>query len=309
LTKATRTAGGDQAPLARRLGFALFRAGAAAIQALPKPFAYVVSDIFAAVLEYPLGYRKKVIRDNLRRALPDKSDEDILRLARRFYHHLADVAVEIIKSQGLRAGGFRRYVRIRNLDLVAGWLRKYKTVFILAGHYGNWEFLNVLPPLLNVKSLAVYLPPKNPHFDRYLRRGRSRFGAEAVRPDGFFRRLREWQKQGLPTLSLILADQSPAPDKVDLWIRFLNQETGCSAGWEKIARKARAAVVYLDIRKCARGLYEYDFKVMSEKAEAEAPYRLVRDYQARLEKSIARDPAYWLWSHRRWKLRPPSQSL
>lgn len=101
----------------------------------------------------------------------------------RFYRYLCDLIVEISKGHGLKAGAYVRYVRFRNPELVARLIEKNKPVFLLAGHYGNWEFMNIFAAMTTAPTLAVYQPPKDGYFDGYLSRGRARFGAEQVQMD------------------------------------------------------------------------------------------------------------------------------
>ena len=44
-----------------------------------------------------MGYRKKVVYENLSNAFPEKTAKERDVIARKFYHHLCDIMVEIIK--------------------------------------------------------------------------------------------------------------------------------------------------------------------------------------------------------------------
>jgi KDO2-lipid IV(A) lauroyltransferase len=297
--------GGGGVHVGRMGGFAAFRLLDLLIKIVPESWAYAVSGFLALVLERIWGYRKLVVETNLRAAFPRKPSGEIRALVHRFYLHLGDLIVEIMRIRGLSAESLRRCIRFLNPELVTGLLERKKPVEAISGHFGNWEYMSLFSALAAFPCLCLYQPPKNPLFDRYLNRGRARFGGEPVRQDLFFRRLSHYARRGIPTFSLILIDQSPEEDKIDLWLPFLGRPTACSAAWERIARRLGAAVVFLDIVRESRGRYAYTFHLLSEDAGREPPERLSVECHRRLEAAIAADPPYWLWSHRRWKHLPP----
>jgi KDO2-lipid IV(A) lauroyltransferase len=72
-------------------------------------------------------------------------------------------------------------------------------------------------------------------------------------------------------------------------------------GTEKLARKLDAAVVFLKIRKLKRGRYEMEAELICESPEDLEPFEITNRHVAILEDLIREEPAYWLWSHKRWK--------
>ena len=68
-----------------------------------------------------------------------------------------------------------------------------------------------------------------------------------------------------------------------------------------MARRLDAAVVYWDMRKTSRGRYHIDMKLITD-APNQLPQGAITDrYVSLLSQTIRRDPAIWLWSHKRWK--------
>ncbi|MBK7651157.1 MAG: hypothetical protein IPJ20_11105 [Flammeovirgaceae bacterium] len=64
---------------------------------LPFSVLYAFSDFLFFVGYYVLGYRKAMVRKNLRNSFPDKSDRELKQIRKDFYHNLCDYAVETIK--------------------------------------------------------------------------------------------------------------------------------------------------------------------------------------------------------------------
>ena len=67
------------------------------IAKLPFWLFYKVSDIVFFILYYLVGYRKKVVLDNLKLAFPNKSEAALKKIRKASYRHLCDVFLEMLK--------------------------------------------------------------------------------------------------------------------------------------------------------------------------------------------------------------------
>ena len=72
---------------------------------------------------------------------------------------------------------------------------------------------------------------------------------------------------------------------------------------EGIARKYDIPVLYYEVIKECMGKYRVDIHLVTDHPQAEEPYAITRKYTELLEQTIRRKPEYWIWSHRRWKLK------
>ena len=66
-----------------------------ALARLPFCALYCLSDAIAWVLVHLLRYRHKVISDNLQRSFPEMTVAQRRKLQRQYYHHMADVIVQL----------------------------------------------------------------------------------------------------------------------------------------------------------------------------------------------------------------------
>ena len=88
---------------------------------------------------------------------------------------------------------------------------------------------------------------------------------------------------------------------MNYWTHFLNHETSFFIGAERIAKQVDAALYYVDVERVKRGYYRATFRLMTLHPKEYADYDLTDWYARLLEESIRRRPAYWLWTHKRWK--------
>ena len=126
-------------------------------------------------------------------------------------------------------------------------------------------------------------------------------GAVCIPMAETLRRVMDYKRQGKPTVIGYIADQAPFWWNIHHWCQFLHHDTAVLSGTERIARKLGQAVFYLDVRCVKRGYYEAEFKLITREPEKMADFELTDRYFQLLEQSIRRAPAYWLWTHDRWK--------
>lgn len=261
----------------------------------------MIGDLFYFLAYRIIGYRRKIVRSNLINSFPDKSNSEIVAIEKRFYQHLGDSFIEWFYPLHRSAKQLKpRYV-FKNPEVLNDLHRKGISVAGILGHYGNWEWLSLLPTEINHKVWAIHKPLNNQYFNGLINGLRSKYGVHMVSTDESYRKLKTEKDKGEVTLTYFLADQSPQKAKIKYWASFLGQDTPIYLGAEQIATKLDMAVVFFDIRKVRRGYYEIEFRLLSENPKTEEKYAITDMHVKALEKRILAEPEWWLWSHRRWK--------
>ena len=74
------------------------------------PFAaiYLLADLFYLVVYYIIGYRRKVVFENLRNSFPEKKEEELDEISKKYYRHFADLMIETIKNAWYERKGFQK---------------------------------------------------------------------------------------------------------------------------------------------------------------------------------------------------------
>ncbi|HVI48321.1 MAG TPA: lysophospholipid acyltransferase family protein [Chitinophaga sp.] len=269
------------------------------ISLLPFPVLFFISDICYVLVYHVFGYRKTVVMANMKQAFPEKSEEEIKILAKKYYRNLTDMMVETLKSLSMTKAQLREHV-ICDLSPLHRLYDQGRSCQLHLGHNFNWEWAN-LYCMQDVKFpfLVVYMPLTSKPADRLFRYFRERFGSVLIPANDMANSMKDWNhKQHLIAL---VADQNPGNPKSCLWYPFLNQMTPFYKGPEMSARRSNTPVVFVDIRKVKRGYYTIDMKVMFEEPQNEPPGKITETFVNFLEKNIREQPEVWVWSHRRWK--------
>jgi KDO2-lipid IV(A) lauroyltransferase len=274
---------------------------------LPLRLLYVLSDVLFLLMYRVVRYRLKVTRHNMRASFPEKTQRELRRMERDFYRHFADYFVETIKLAHVSEKEIQCRACMTNPQLIDRLIDEagHTCILVMLGHYGNWEWFTAGNGFFaKARMYPIYRPLNNKAFDRLFVYLRARFGSVGIRQHETLRDLVRLKREKTPALAVLLADQTPGRADLDYWTTFLRQDSAMLTGPERIARKLNLPVVYADVQKNKRGYYHVEFKLLSATPQETPPYYLTEQYTRLMEQTILRNPAYWLWTHRRWKHKP-----
>lgn len=270
---------------------------------LPLRVHYLMSDMIYLLLYYVVRYRRRVVWKNLTTSFPEKDEEELRCIERQFYRFLCDYFVESFKLVSITREEMKRRVVFKGTEIVDDIVASGQSCAVYLGHYGNWEWISSLPLWVSPQAQCgqIYHPIENKEFDQFFLRLRQRMGAVCIPMNETLRKLAEYRSQEQPVVIGYISDQVPLWTNIHHWVDVLNHDTPVFTGTERIARKLNHAVFYLDVRRLRRGYYEATFKLITRDPQQYQEFELTDMYWRMLEKTIREAPAYWLWSHNRWK--------
>ena len=275
---------------------------------IPLRILYLKSSILYVIAYYIIGYRKKVVIGNLQLVFPEKSSKEIKIIAKKFYQHLCDIIFETVKSLTISEKQISKRFVYKNLEVIEDLYNKDKSILLMCGHYASWEWSGILTKQTRFKGFAVYKKLDNPYFDRLVRKIRGRFGANIITNKQIAKRLYKEFKNNNKTITLILSDQTPKPwaykDRQD----FMGIDVPVFTGTEELAKMLDFATVYLKVEKVKRGYYEATFVPLTETPKSYDDFEITKLFLNEVEKQINNAPAYYLWSHKRWKHRSKTET-
>jgi KDO2-lipid IV(A) lauroyltransferase len=286
----------------RLLNFLFFYGVLIPLSYLPYPVLYFISDGLYLVLYRMVGYRKKIVLQNIANSFPRKSDQEQKSIVKAFYRHLCDLVVESIKGFTISEAQVKQRMKIINPEYIDRFFDKGQSVILAGGHYNNWELFAVaIDAPIKHKAVALYKPMTNKYFDDKMRRSRSKYGLAMVSTKAA---REEFEKNDLRVI-ILGVDQFPGRSTSCYWSTFLNQDTAMIFGTEKYAKEYNYPVLYGHINKLKRGHYSFEFSDAIEEPRETTYGEITKTINLLLEKDIVAQPAYWLWSHKRWKHKRP----
>lgn len=273
-----------------------------ALSLLPLTILYVFADGLYLLVYHVFGYRRKVVRTNLLLSFPEKSVAEIDAIEKRFYQYLSSLIFEIIKLSTISKKQLEKRCTI-NTDAINPYLERGESVLICSAHYGNWEWGSVaFGSMLNGNAYPIYKPLSNVTFDKWFYTIRSRFGNHMIAMKQTFRMLSETRNQA--TAFCFASDQAPPNTESQYWLTFLNQHTSVPLGLEKIALKTNRPIFFIALKYIKRGYYQLECVLLCADPSKTNGHEISELHTRLLENIIKEEPAYWLWSHRRWKHQP-----
>ncbi len=268
---------------------------------LPMGVLYFISDVFFVLIFHIVGYRRKVVRENLELVFPDKSKKEIHKISRKFYHHLCDMVVESVKSISITEKELNKRFTFTNVEEIHKLEKQNKSIVLMGGHYGSWEWSFILQRHINHKGYAVYKKIENKYFDALIKGIRAKYDTHMITTKQTVHRLGASQIRGELTINGFLADQSAKHWKTKHWQEFLGVKVPVLTGAEMIAKRLDMAVVFIGTKKVKRGYYSTTFQTITTNPKEYADFEITDKFLKLLEELIYEEPAYYLWTHKRWK--------
>jgi len=269
------------------------------ISLLPWRILYIISDALYFLAYYIIKYRRKVVYNNLLIAFPEKSPKERVKIEKEFYHHLIDSFVETVKLISISRKDFDKHC-IVDATAVNNLYASGKNVQILAGHFFNWEFLNLgMSANINYPFIGVYMNISSKTVSRILIPMRKKFGTILIPASEFRTQFNNYTKN---TYAIgLIADQNPPVPERAVWLPFFGKMTAFHNGPEKGAIRMNTAIAMLDIYKIKRGYYKINLSILTTEPKTLPEGAITKALIANIEKTIKENPANYLWSHRRWK--------
>jgi KDO2-lipid IV(A) lauroyltransferase len=266
---------------------------------LPIPVLYLLSDFAYFVIFYVVGYRKEVVMNNLRIAFPEKTEEERKAIMKEFYHNFCDTFLEMIKMFSWSEDEIKKRFTC-NIEVMNDFVGQEQNVLIVSGHYFNWEMANLgLGALSKMPFVVVYMPIRNKAMEKIMYDLRRKTGVILVPATDFQNRVREHTKT--QHALILVGDQSPGNPTKGYWTNFFSKPAPFPRGPEMGARRNNNIVIYVDFYKVKRGYYNCELELLTSNASGYKEGQITRVIVDKIEESIRKRPANYLWSHRRWK--------
>lgn len=268
---------------------------------LPFRVLYFISDIIYFILFNLIGYRKKVVLDNLKLVFPNKDLAELLEIRKKFYSHFIDVFIEMIKTFTVSKEEIYKRYTFTNIDFLNELHKDGKSMILVGPHYANWEWIMSLDSFVDYKGYAAFTLINNKYFNNQILKSRAQFGTHLIATKDVFTEMKKNDKHNIQAAYGLLSDQSPQLNKTFYWTHFFGVEVPVHTGAEMLAKKYHMNMVYIDTVKLKRGHYETTFSLLSNDSTTQSEYPLTDQFLQKVETRVRIQPEYYLWTHRRFK--------
>ncbi|WP_026976947.1 lysophospholipid acyltransferase family protein [Flavobacterium tegetincola] len=271
------------------------------ISILPFSLLYFLSDFICFWVYNVFGYRKDTVRKNLALTLPHLNTSERLAIERKFYTHMVDMFLEMIKTMNISDEEINKRFVITNIELIKEYENKGKSVILMCAHYASWEWLINIAKKMNYSSIGIYKKINNKYFDKLIRDIRKRLKAELVETKKTVSLMEYNQRNGIKAFYGFASDQSPQLSKAKYWDKFMGIEVPVYTGAEMLAKRLDMNMFFIRVRKVKRGYYEATIVPLVDNPRDYPDYEITSMFLREVEKQIYEAPEYYFWTHKRWK--------
>ena len=268
---------------------------------LPMRILYIKSSFFYLLFYYVIGYRKKVVLDNLKLSFPEKSDKELKVISKKFFKHFMDLIMESVKAFSISEKQILKRYTYKNPELVNKYAKEGKSIALVGAHQANWEWSFSLPLVLDIDVYGAYTKLNNKYFEKTVRESRERFGVIGYKTTDTVRGMQKNYSEKKQGAYILLSDQSPQPHKTFYLREFFGVKVPVHTGAEMLSKKFDLVVINYVTRKVKRGYYETEFQLITETPKELDNYQVTDKYTDITEQNIQQQPEFYLWSHKRFK--------
>lgn len=272
---------------------------------LPLAIVYWFARRLADFVFYVLRIRREVTLNNLRQAFKnEKSEQELIKIARKAYQNFILTSVEILLSQKLNLDDVKKTVRLENKEVFENALKKNKGIVIISGHIGNWELLGAAFSAYGFPTSFVIGEQSNVWVDKLYNHSREIKQIKLIPKKYSLRGVLKTLKNN--ELVCLLSDQDAGAGGV--FVKFFDKIASTPQGAAMFALKTGASLVACaDIpsndRKHHRGILKLiDIKITGD--EEKDVFSYTQAFTKEIENIIRQYPEHYFWLHRRWKTRP-----
>lgn len=272
--------------------------GLAIIQRLPQKHAGNILAKMARAAA-PILPRSQMARENMKRAFPKKSKQEIETMIKDMWEHIARNVVEYAFLDAI--ANSQNKIEIEHNEMFEKIKKRKKGAIFFTAHIGNWEIIPMVGAKYGLDIAALFRMPNNPYFAKKLLKARGTIGRLVPAGLGAAHVLTNvLQKNGMVGL---LVDQAFNRGHT---IKFLDRDASANPLIVKLAEKTGCDIYPIRCIRKKNGKFKVEvlknikIKKKGKKIDVQGT---LEEIHAIVEKWVREYPEQWLWLHNRWKSR------
>ncbi len=252
-----------------------------------------------------LPRRRRIALANLAVAFPESPPSARRRVARRASRHLGLVCAELAALLARPLGATLATLSLEGREHLDRVMAAHGRALVLTAHLGNWELLAAAHRLTPYPLAIVVRPLDARWLNALAEEARRKTGVELIAKRGALRPVLDALRRG--RLVGILLDQNAAR-RESVFVPFFGRLASTSRALALLALRTRAPILPIFARRADgrhRVVIAPPIVPPSRGASEAAVAELTARCTAAIEAAIREAPEQWLWSHDRWRTRPP----
>mgnify|MGYP001327710950 FL=1 len=246
----------------------------------------------------PIFRSKKLIFENIRRALPNISKNELISIYDSMWENYGRVFAEYVFMKKFRNDQLTENISIEGKEILQDIITKNQKVIFISGHFSNFELMAMQIEKIGVKVAAIYRPLNNLYLNSIMEKIRKKYICkhQIKKGVGGLKELIKLNKEGFSTALMI--DQ-----RVSQGIKsnFFNQKAYTTTIPAQLIKKFGMPIVPIFIERFDQIKFKMTVHKPLNFEENESIENITYKLNKILEQMILKNPNYWIWSHNRWK--------
>ena len=246
----------------------------------------------------PFFRPKKIIYSNIRKAIPNISEEEINNFTKSMWNNYGRVFAEYLYMKNFRNGNLSKNISIEGEDILLNIKDQNQKVVFISGHFSNFELMAMQIDKIGIKIGAIYRPLNNIFLNKFMERIRKKYicNNQIKKGIGGLKELIKLNNQGFSTALMI--DQ-----RVSQGIKsnFFNEKAFTTTIPAQLIKKFDIPVVPIFIERYESIKFKMKILKPIHFSNQDSIESITEELNRILEKMILANPNNWIWSHNRWK--------
>ena len=246
----------------------------------------------------PLIRKKKLIRNNILKALPNIDEKKINLIQKNMWNSYGRILSEYVFLKELKSNNFKKNIIVEGQEVLDKIRESKKPVIFVSGHFSNYELMTLQIVKTNIPLSAVYRPLNNFFMRMVQDKIRNKYISENYIPKGVAgtRKLLKYFRKG-SSIAIMIDQRVSQGEK----IKFFNHDAYTTTIPAQFSKKYKCEIVPIYIER----LDGTKFKIIINKPmkfkNEDSIKKITTDLNLWLESMILKNPSQWIWTHNRWK--------
>ena len=258
------------------------------------------SDVSGKIFEIigPFFRSKKVIRNNIKRALPEIDENNLKNIENSMWNNYGRIFAEYIFLKDFRYGKLASEVQIEGKEILNDIKENNKQVIFISGHLSNFELMAMFIEKSGINLSAIYRPLNNIFLNGIMENIRKKYICKNQIKKGLagLKKLIKLKKKNYSTALMI--DQRVSEGILS---PLFNEKALTTTIPAQLVKKFNIPIVPVYIERINGLKFKITINQPLSFPQNLTQQQITDNLNQILEKFILSKPENWIWSHNRWK--------
>ena len=258
------------------------------------------SDVSGKIFEIigPFFRSKKVIRNNIKRALPEIDENNLKNIENSMWNNYGRIFAEYIFLKDFRYGKLASEVQIEGKEILNDIKENNKQVIFISGHLSNFELMAMFIEKSGINLSAIYRPLNNIFLNGIMESIRKKYICKNQIKKGLagLKKLIKLKKKNYSTALMI--DQRVSEGILS---PLFNEKAFTTTIPAQLVKKFNIPIVPVYIERINGLKFKITINQPLSFPQNLTQQQITDNLNQILEKFILSKPENWIWSHNRWK--------